>query len=97
MAFNIQRFVQFTGGGAGANSIWLYHSTEDNLASIANATVNVSALQQAFSTYGVTARKGDVIIGTYTTINAGTGQIFVVPADWNANGASIIAIAQVKS
>jgi hypothetical protein len=92
MSFNINYWSQMAYGGSGANTIWYYLDRTDNIASLAMGTVNTTYFGIAYSTHGIKAKLGDIIFAAYVTAaNVGTSIMLTVPADWDANGSSVVA------
>jgi hypothetical protein len=93
MSFNKDYFSQMAYGGSGGNSFWYYYSTSDNVASLANQTVNTAYFQAAFTTHGIPVKRGDIIFAVYSNAtNVGSSIMLIAPADWDANGASVMPI-----
>jgi hypothetical protein len=100
MSFNINYFSKLGNPGtSGGNTVWYYFDQPaDNVASIVSAplgAVNTTFFSLAYSTYGIRAKAGDVILiasrsSSTLGVNSATPCLAMVPNDWDSNGASII-------
>lgn len=96
MAFDRDYLTCMGYGGKGGNSIWHYFDVNaDNVASIANATINTTYFLPAFLASGIVARTGDIILvasrtATTQSVNTCTPIMLQVPSTWDVNGASVV-------
>ena len=92
MSFNCNYFSQMAYGGQGGNAIWHYRDyNDDNVASLAGGSVNAGYFSDAYDTYGIVARRGDIIlVFSESAANVATPCMAAVVDDWDTNGASVI-------
>jgi len=93
MSFTFQNFWRI--GGGGGSNLYQYYDSADNIASLANGTVNTTYCQDAFDTNGIVLGDGDAIIAWSGGTNVASATLFACLDTWDANGASICSNAAV--
>jgi hypothetical protein len=92
MSFDYTNFTQMSYGAG--NAIWYYKSS-DNLASNVKGVINATYFKTAFTENAIPVKEGDIIIHNNQASKLTT--IFSVYDDFDANGASVAAVAGIHT